>query len=566
MDRTSDDGSNYEYTLGGELTGIEGLHGQNPETGYSTEGRSSYLGEYTTRLFGAPFQLLDSVDRRFPSVNGHVGNEYLRNFLLNSPILHIKPGMPKYTGADDATSIAKGLKNIYMDTTVGDTSLVESLVNNLASSVIFGKGAKLQKRLFGFRETYYEYMSHVNYMCRSVAIFLSLTGGNGLPGGTFVSGGGDMTDFSTMDWQNYRMMANSTVSNPMDYLGDMIGSTFLGRLGSGVSALGSMSWGDKTGSQLLEEYGINVKDAWTNSSRESIASTMGRKVTSVQFMVEPISFDEGLTNMTKPSIIESTIDGITNSIGNEISFMTNSNADLGVIDDLTGFLGDTAASSAEFLSGIVAPVTGGFMSNLFSGALQSIKGQKMLYPEIYASSNSTMDYKFDMTLTSPYGDIYNYYMNIIVPLLHLIALASPRLVSANTTTSPYLVQAYIPGMCTCNLGIVSSMTIIKNPTTKHVSVNGFPLTIKVSFTVKDLYNAMAISPANDPASFLFNETLNDYMSNLAGLIPSIDTYSQQRKSMFSNLNDYLGSGEWINDIVSPWVEGVEDTWNAYTGR
>ena len=50
-----------------ELKLLEGIIGQDPETG-SLSG-SSYIKDYTNRVFGAPFQLLDSVDKRFSSVN-----------------------------------------------------------------------------------------------------------------------------------------------------------------------------------------------------------------------------------------------------------------------------------------------------------------------------------------------------------------------------------------------------------------------------------------------------------------------------------------------------------------
>ena len=154
-------------------------------------------------------------------------------------------------------------------------------------------------------------------------------------------------------------------------------------------------------------------------------------------------------------------------------------------------------------------------------------------------------------------------MNIVVPLMHLIALAAPRLVSANSVASPFLVQAFIPGMCTCQLGIVQSLRIEKNPSQKHVSVNGYPLDIKVEMQIEELYNAMSISPANDPASFLFNETLNDYMANLAGLQPSVDTYTKQRQVAFQGLEEYFTSGEMLNDIVSPLVYKIEENVNPY---
>ena len=93
-----------------ELKSLEGLHKQNPENGSKLN--DTLMSQYTNRVFGMPYQLMDNVDRRFPSINKYVGNEYLRNFVLNSPILHIKPGMPKYTGGNDSEGLADSLKSI----------------------------------------------------------------------------------------------------------------------------------------------------------------------------------------------------------------------------------------------------------------------------------------------------------------------------------------------------------------------------------------------------------------------------------------------------------------------
>lgn len=562
-----------------ELTAVEGMAGQHPESGKM--GVGSLLGQYTNRLFGAPFQLLDSVDRRFASVNANVGGEYLRNFLLHSPILSIRPGMPRYTGDRDMSSAGSVLKNLYYDVE-GGSGFVESLMNELASATIFGSGSKLQRRMFGFRETYYDYMQHVNYMCRSCAVFLNLTEGGQFPNYTY-SAGGEQLEFSSARWENYRFMVGSHAQTPMEYMQTLMnvggskvvaaGKSFIGGgidVGSWIaSKIPGCNIDDlNTGTDGLKDFlGVNTDDidiAWTTAEQSTFANALEDKVSCVQFMVDPSDFSESLSNTTEPSVIETAVDAVTTSVGSELAWITNSRADVGMLDGLLSFMGDVTTTALTTISSLMKPVTGGFIDNVFNGAIRSIKGQKMIYPEIYKTSKSTMNYEFTVTLTTPYGDIYNYYMNILVPLLHLIALAAPRMVTSNTTTSPYIVQAYIPGMCTCQLGIVENMAITKNPTTKHVSVNGFPLTVKVTFTIKELYNALAISPANDPASFLYNETLNDYMANLSGLIPSVGTYQRQREVMFGNLEEYFKSGEYMNDMVAPFNEWAENKGSPFT--
>ena len=607
--------------LGQELIDLERTTGQDPETGQSLDTNTSYITKYTNRIFGAPYQFLDSVDRRFPSVNKHLGNEYLRNMILKGPILHIKPGVPKYTGGTDGTSIFNGIKEIYFNSSTDDgMTFTESLLSTLAKTTIFGKGSKLQKRMFGFREQFNQYMSYANYMCRSMAIFLQLTSGdNSFPPGCFTQTGGKLQPFESMKWENYRMLDGATPLSAFDQLKKMGGATVLGAtLASGIdvaqhlagsaydvvmAVLNGEDVSPETAAEAYSEVlmsGASVEDIINNANGTAATSTaviadgvntlenddntlgediaenysqaidtsltevMCDKITSVMFMVEPVAYEESIQNSTANSAIEDTLGGISDAIGQEIAFITGSNADVGVVGGVTNLLGNTLSSAAEFLTGLVEPVAGGFTTNLIHGALQSIKGQKMIYPKIFQKSESTMNYQFTIRLVSPYGDTYNYYMNIIVPLMHLIALAGPRMVTANTVSSPFLVQAFIPGMCTCQMGIISRLEITKNKSLHAVNVNGFPLEVEINITIEELYNALSISPGNDPASFLFNETLNDYMANLAGLQPSVDTYTQQREVMLAGLGNFFTSGEMINDFADSLLTGLENFINPMT--
>lgn len=546
--------------LGLELTSLEGIHAQDIETG--GKNIKAALINYTNKLFGAPYQFLDSVDPRFSSINPNVGSQYLKNFLLHSPILHIKPGMPRYTGGDDPTTTFRQMQKIYTDD--DNMSLSHSLIRSLAEKTVFSAGSRLQRRMFGLRPTYTEYMMYVNYMCRSVAILLGLTGGNsGFPNGTFVttssSGNSEFVPFESVRWENYRMVGNSYVATSIQHLKDLADATPIGVAVEGAKA--ATNFVNPLGHDFLDGNSASdkISKAWNKAMNTDISDVVSDRIQSLMFMVEPVSFTENLSNNTEQSFIESSINAVSDSIGSEIAFITGSQADTGIIGGLTEFLGSNISSAAMNLGKMVQPATGGFMTNLFSGAIQSIKGQHMIYPDIYKSSNSTMDYEYSVTLTTPYGDIYNYYMNIIVPLMHLIALAAPRMVTSNTVSSPFLVQTYMPGMATCQLGIVSNMSIVKNPDYKSVTVNGFPSTVRVTFQVKELYNAMSISPAHDPASFMFNETLNDYMSNLAGLIPSVDTFAKQRAAAFQNLDEYFESGAYMSGMGDYLTDKITDT-------
>lgn len=559
--------------LSGELGDLEGIMYQDPETGKRTIMR--YTDKYTNRLFGAPFQLLDSVDKRFVGVNENVGSEYLRNFILNAPILRIRPGMPKYTGGDtDGEGLWNMVKGLYFSSNTSELSGVQGLLQLIGKTTIFSAGSRLQRRMFGFRETYYDYMQYVNYMCRSCATFLYLTNGDKFPDGAFPSGSTTMESFSKFKWENYRMMDNAKTSSPLNYLSQLFGHAadpllkdVIGEHDTNEVVDGWLnSRMGMSSSNVLDIYDLTDQIDFVNmTERGGVTGVIGQKTTCVEFMVEPQAVTESLSNKTGSSLVEQGIDALRESIGSEIGWITNSHADTGMIGGMMEFLGSGLETATTAVAGMAEGLTGGFVGGLFSGAVASVKGQKMIYPEIYKSSDSKMNTNFEIILSSPYGDVYNYYMNIIVPLMHLIALAAPRMVTANTVSSPYIVQAYIPGTYTCQLGIISEMNITKNPNGNRVSVNGFPLEVKVTFTIKELYNALSISPANDPASFLFNETLNDYMANLSGLIPSIDTYTKQREATFYALEEYIKNG-WTEDIASVVGEKFENWANPFANR
>ena len=171
------------------------IRNQDWETGRI--GSPTDTSSYSNKLFGAPFQLLESVDMRNPDVNANVGGEYLKNFLLHSPILYVRPGLPRYTGDDDPNELFAD----FYDVSNGNMSILQKLGIKIGKGLIFGSGSLLQRRMYGIRPTYLEYMMYVNYMCRSMAVLLGLTTNvreaeTNMPTGTFVSvaGGEEQLD------------------------------------------------------------------------------------------------------------------------------------------------------------------------------------------------------------------------------------------------------------------------------------------------------------------------------------------------------------------------------------
>ena len=61
------------------------------------------------RLFGLPYQFIDSVDKK---TNYGSGYRYSKNIIQDAPIISILPGRPKYLkGAEDKDSLIETIKS-----------------------------------------------------------------------------------------------------------------------------------------------------------------------------------------------------------------------------------------------------------------------------------------------------------------------------------------------------------------------------------------------------------------------------------------------------------------------
>ena len=190
-----------------------------------------------------------------------------------------------------------------------------------------------------------------------------------------------------------------------------------------------------------------------------------------------------------------------------------------------------------------------------------MKGENIILPEVYQSSEYGIDYTVDIHLRAPYGNKYSVYMDVIVPLLHLIALCVPKQGSSNTYGSPFLIKAYYPGVFNCNLGIVESLQITKPSSDDAWSVDGLPTEIDVQLRIKDLYSDLTMSPAKDISLFRNNTSLIDYLATISGL----DLIKPQMESKISMLvANYSSAVRDIDDnAVSIVMDKIERTFSGF---
>ena len=228
------------------------------------------------------------------------------------------------------------------------------------------------------------------------------------------------------------------------------------------------------------------------------------------FYVDPsTSISESISNTAQKSQLEGMFD-TAESVVKEANMILNS------ISDATSYVQNFLESFTTKLMDVANSVSFGFFNNILGNSGQEVlHGANLIYPEIWIDSEYSKDYTIVVDLVSPYGSDEAIYLNIIVPMMHLLAYALPRQSTANSYVSPFLVKAYVEGIFNCNMGIVTSVSITKNP--ENWTVEGLPNEVDVTLDIADLYTSLSMTPQSSPMMFINNSSLVEYLAINCGL-------------------------------------------------
>ena len=284
------------------------------------------------------------------------------------------------------------------------------------------------------------------------------------------------------------------------------------------------------------------------------------------------SISDSFSNNTTESMIASKINSVSD-YGRELNFL------LGTVKSETGVALDKFVSEEnltqnmqnvnEFINKTLGNNSvSGIFSSITNSAQTVIAGGKLVFPEIWESSQFSRSYSVHLKLVSPDGDNLSVYLNIIVPMLHLLALVLPRETdNAHGYISPFLVRAFYKGMFNVDMGIVSDLTFNKGKEAAWTA-QGIPTIVEVDLTIKDLYNDMYMTSQNQMKHNMMNNIiLMDYISNMCGVnINEIDIYRSIDLFLTQNIsnrirdtwrmNTWGASKQWISNKVLNIYSGI----------
>lgn len=223
------------------------------------------------------------------------------------------------------------------------------------------------------------------------------------------------------------------------------------------------------------------------------------------------SFSEGFNNSSAPSALLSKVNSLSD-IGREINFIMGSRGEgtaMGKIHDIGKDIGASAGETTQKM------MPEGLLGSLASGISSTvIQGGKLMFPEIWSDSSYSRDYNINIKLVSPDNDDYSIFLNILVPLVHIISLVAPHNVDVNGYISPFIVRVFYKGVFSCPMGLIQSVSFTKGGE-GNWSQSGLPTVVDVSISVKELYSTMSIGQSG--TGMEVNTSQMDYLANLCGI-------------------------------------------------
>lgn len=187
---------------------------------------------------------------------------------------------------------------------------------------------------------------------------------------------------------------------------------------------------------------------------------------------------------------------------------------------------DVAAGAAQTLYGDRNKKIGNgndkeFMGSSLLGSIVNnisnlIAGGKMIIPEIWSDSQFQRSYNVSIKLNSPDSDTVSIFLNILVPLIHILGFVLPRSAGANMYTSPFLVRCFYKSTFHIDMGIIKSCSITKGDAGAW-NHEGLPTQVTVELTIADLYDKMSQASGVDNNTLISNPAQLEYLANLAGV-------------------------------------------------
>jgi hypothetical protein len=256
----------------------------------------------------------------------------------------------------------------------------------------------------------------------------------------------------------------------------------------------------------------------------------------IPFMLDKgAQINESVSNSTQPHPALETMNGASLTAQNQEASqffdatVSAMNGDMlkGAIDTVGRATSEGGGGLTDIISGIAGSAFGTAGLNKGKHAIQGALGEfglilngnaRMAFPEVWSDSQFDRTCSLSLKLYSPYGDRLSIFENIYVPLIFLLAMALPKAIGPNAYMTPFIVRTVAKGLFTCDLGIISSISITRGEEGMR-TIEGFNRQMTVSVEIKDLMPKINMSIDGGVWGFMSTKNVgfHSYLRNLANI-------------------------------------------------
>lgn len=497
-------------------------------------------------IIGIPHQFLPITDMRLTNdIFGNyseltslskIGITYAKKLLRFMPVLFITPGIPVFMS--DFTSSQR--KNT-----------LETLLTNSNSTLEGGLIDKLSEKgggkMYSIKYCYVEYFKYVNAMLRHTAVFLGI--GDEEVGGSKLSSMNWLYKIST-DEEN-----DTLTEDQITTLKEQAAEN-----GEEIDEDNILETAAKNVANLIETKIYSNKNANTLLGTYAGALALWADVGT--------SVSDSFSNGTSQSQLGSAMNALSDT-GRELNFMIgNISAISGLtLNKLTGM--DDLETGLPHIQEAVTQILGkdNPVDMILAKASGLLAGSRMVFPEIWTDSSFSRSYSCSMKLNSPYGNNLAIYLNIIVPICHLLCLTLPRENFNNMYYSPFILRGYYKGLFNIDMGIVTGLNLTKGAEGEW-TLSGVSTYAEMSFDIKDLYEGFYMSKmVNEQIGITHNITELDYLGNLCGININDQDVARSIDMIKLNINPALKIQDFIShDIAGGISQSVNSMINSIYGK
>jgi len=185
------------------------------------------------------------------------------------------------------------------------------------------------------------------------------------------------------------------------------------------------------------------------------------------------------------------------------------------------------------------------------------KGEQIIYPKMWKSSQFEKSYNLSFKFETPYGDPQSIFEFVYLPFLMLLTFALPRQVKPDSFKAPMLVRLDSPGLMSCDMGMFTSFSFVRGGASNSWAANGLPRVIDVTATVTDMYPSMAV--ATNQALLRQNIGLSTFLDNMCGLnVMEAHIADSLRATIMGKVSLFTGAADSAVTSAKDVVEHIAD--------